>query len=116
MYVRMARFEGSVPQELIDRAESIKKDVEAVAVGGSSSILPVDLSRVARKVDVLLDRDGGKVAVLVYCDTAEDAAEVDRILDGVNPPRAAEGGSGRRVGADIYEVIATQTLQVQRAA
>ena len=115
MYVHMARFEGSVPQELINRAESIKEDVEAVGVGGPSSILPLDLTRVARKVDVLLDRDGGKVAVLVYCDTAEDAAEVDRILDGMDPPRE-EGGSSRRVGVDIYEVVATQTLQVQRAA
>jgi hypothetical protein len=115
MYVRMARFEGSVPQDLIDQADSIKQDVEKVSRGGQSSILPVDLSRVARKIEVLLDRDGAKVAVLVYCDTAEDAAEVDRILDSVNPPRE-EGRSGRRVGVDIYEVVADQTLQVQRAA
>jgi hypothetical protein len=114
MYVRIARFEGGTPAEVEAQVTRIRQDVEAVARGDSSTMIPPRLASVARKIDVLADRAGSKAAVIVYCDTAEDAAEVDRLLGGMDPPREAR--PGRRVSADVYEVVAEATIQARRAA
>ncbi len=112
MYVRMARFEGGTPADAEAQAQRMRQDMETLSRGETPPMLPREIGRLANKLEMLFDRDRGKVAVLIYCDTARDAAEVDRILDSMNPGQ----GSGRRVSAEIYEVVLEQSLKGSRKA
>jgi hypothetical protein len=113
MYARLARFEGGDLSDIEAEAEQIKEDIETVGSGGATHYLPPELARVTRRMELFLDREQGAVAVVVYCDTAQDAAEADRILTGMQPRRS---GWGRRVSADVYEVVVDQATQGRRAA
>jgi hypothetical protein len=49
---------------------------------------------------LLVDRDAGKMAYIVFTDTSEQMAELHAALDEMSP---SEGG-GSRVSAEVYEV------------
>ena len=62
---------------------------------------------------MLVDRERGAVAVLVYADTEEQAREIDRIMDGMSP---SSDEWGRRVSAEVYEVYLDEAPGLARAA
>ena len=112
MYVRIARFEGGDPEE-IDAAGALMRDgIEALRRGDATTELPARLAQVTSRVEMLVDRHNGAVAVCVYCDTAADAREADAILAEMSP---ANKGWGRRVSSDIYEIAMDVSTGVRSA-
>lgn len=71
------------------------------------------LAEVASRVEMLVDRRCGRVAVCVYCERADPVREADRILSEMSP---ADKGWGARVSADIYEVALDEPTGVPGAA
>ena len=113
MYVRLARFEGGDLSDIEAEAEQIRQDIEVAGSGSATHYLPPELARVTRRMELLLDREQGAIAVIVSCDTAQDAAEADRILSGIQPRRS---GWGRRVSVGVYEVVLDEVTEARRAA
>jgi len=118
MYARMTRFEGSDPAQLKQELDGMRKQME----GGLSEEAidqmaePVkgqferdEVARLLKSIKrtiVLADADQGSSAMVVFCDTEEDARGVDRLFDAMSP---GEGG-GKRQSADVYEVAIDQTF------
>jgi hypothetical protein len=113
MYVRMARFEGGSLHDVMAETELIRENVEAAKRGESSTYMPEDLARVTSRIEMMVNRENASVAVLVYCETIQQAAEADRILAGMSPRNS---GWGRRVSADVYEVTVDEAVGAKRAA
>jgi hypothetical protein len=113
MYVRMARFEGGSLHDVMAETDLIRKGVEAVKRGESGDYMPDDLARVTSRIEMMVNRENASVAVLVYCETIQQAAEADRILSGMSP---RSGDMGRRVSADVYEVAVDEPIGMERAA
>jgi hypothetical protein len=59
-----------------------------------------------KRTIVLADTEKGSSAMVLFCDTEEDARGVDRLFDAMSP---GEGG-GKRQSADVYEVAVDQTF------
>jgi hypothetical protein len=87
VFVRIARFEGAA-----DIDGQIAAVEEAMETGPP---LPH-----AKWGKLLVDRDAGKTAFIVFTDTAEQMAELHAALNDMSPT----GGGGTRVSADVYEV------------
>ena len=102
MYVRISRFEGGDMDEMAAEAALMREGIAAYRRGETSRELPPRLAEVARRVEMLVDRDRSEVVVNVYCASREDAREADQILTGMSPKSKGWGG---RVSAGIYEVV-----------
>lgn len=113
MYVRMARFEGGDLHDVLAELDLIRADIETVRRGESSEYLPADLARVTDRIEVMVNREKSAAALLVYCDTIQQAGEADRILASMQP---RHHGWGTRVSADIYEIAIDESPRAQRAA
>jgi hypothetical protein len=113
MFIRLVRFEGGRFDDIAAESEEIRNDFDAVGRGEGSKYFPKDLTDRVSRMEALVDRQKGSVAILVYCDSAEDARAVDRIMDGMSPQRE---GWGKRVSRDIYEVLVDESLGARRAA
>jgi hypothetical protein len=95
MYVRIARFEGA-QDNWDERIAEIRKRM----TGGSDGT-SMDAARGAvKRAMMLVDRDGGRGAGLIFCDTAEDIRRVDEAMNQMSPPP----GGGSRSSVEIYEV------------
>jgi hypothetical protein len=101
MYVRISRFEGGDIDEIEAEGALLRDGIAALRRGETTHELPPRLAEVTRRVEMLVDRHNGHVAVCVYCDTADDVHEADRILSAMTP---SNKGWGERVSAEIYEV------------
>ena len=93
MWVRIARFEGADPSTWDDRIEEIKKRITGMGDGGERP--PV------KRALVLADRERGRGANVMFCDSEEDIRRVDEFMNRMNPP----SGAGSRSSAEIYEVV-----------
>jgi hypothetical protein len=113
MYVRVARFEGGTATEIDAEGARIRGDLEASGRGEAGSEIPSELARVASRVEMLVDRERGSVAVCVYCDTQEKLREADRVLNSMSPTMP---GWGRRVSVDTYEVAFDAVVSLPKAA
>ena len=102
MYVRIARFEGGTADDIVAEAEDARRDIAAIGRGEKNQYFPKEFTDRVGRLEVLVDRRQGSVAILVYCENEADAREVDRIMDGMAPQRE---GWGKRVSSDIYEVV-----------
>ena len=102
MYVRIARFEGGTADDIVSEAEEIRRGIAATGRGENDQYFPGELTDRVGRLELMVDRGQGSVAVLIYCDSEADAREVDRIMDGMSPQR---GGWGKRVSSDLYEVV-----------
>ncbi len=102
MYVRIARFEGGSTDDIVAEAEEARRDIAAVGRGEKTQYFPKELTDRVGRMELVVDRRQGSVAILVYCDNEADAREVDRIMAGMSPQRE---GWGKRVSSDIYEVV-----------
>jgi hypothetical protein len=102
MYARIARFEGGIADDIVAEAEEMRRDIAAVGRGGKDQYFANELTDRVGRMEIMVDRGQGSVAVLVYCESQADARKVERIMDGMSPHR---GGWGKRVSSEVYEVV-----------
>ena len=118
MFARVTRFEGSEPAKLkqelgemrnqMERGlsdESIDQMAEQVKGQFERDEIARLLGSIKRTI-VLADAEQGSSAMVLFCETEEEARGVDRLFDAMSP---GEGG-GRRQSADIYELAIDQTF------
>ena len=118
MFARVTRFEGSEPaklkQELGEMRDQMQRGLSDESIDQMAEQVKGQFERdeVARllgaikRTIVLADEEKGNSAMVLFCETEEDARGVDRLFDAMSP---GEGG-GRRQSADIYEVSIDQTF------
>ena len=113
MFVRIARFEGGTTAQIEEEGARIRRDLEATRRGESGPEVPSELALLASRLEMLIDRDGGAVAVLVYAETEDQIREIDRIMDGMSP---SSEGWGRRASVELYEVFLDEAPGLAQAA
>ena len=118
MFARVTRFEGSEPaklkQELGEMRSQMERGLTDEAIDQMAEQVKDQFERdeVARllgsikRTIVLADAEKGSSAMVLFCETEEDARGVDKLFDAMSP---GEGG-GRRESADVYEVAIDQTF------
>ena len=118
MYARVTRFEGSNPATLKRELEEMQAQMErgltdeaidqmAEQVKGQfeRDVVARLLGSIKRTI-MLADEAKGSTAMVLFCETEEDARGVDRLFDAMSP---GEDG-GKRQSADVYEVAFDQTF------
>jgi hypothetical protein len=113
MFVRIARFEGGTTAEIEAEGARIRHDLQAARRGETGAEVPSELALLASRVEMLIDRERGATAVLVYCETEDQVREVDRIMKEMSP---TSGGWGERVSAELYEVSMDEVMSLAQAA
>ena len=118
MFARVTRFEGSEPaklkQELAGMRDQMQHGLTDESIDQMAEQVKDQFERdeVARllgaikRTIVLADAEKGSSAMVLFCETEEDARGVDSLFDAMSP---GEGG-GRRQSADVYEVSIDQTF------
>ena len=91
----------------------IQRGLGPAVSGESSGDVPPEFVRLASRVELMVDRDRGAVAMLVFAKDEERIREIDRILDGMSP---TSDDWGRRVSVDIYEVHLDEAPAISQAA
>lgn len=109
MFVRVAQFEGD-PAELDKMVEGVRGDLQRGREGGSApsgmdASAMEGLSGVTR-VMLLVDRNAGKVANVVFTDSEDELNRADEALNSMSPQ-----GSGRRTSVEKYELAIDQTMR-----
>ena len=112
MFVRIARFEGGKAAEIEAEGTRIQRDLGQIGGRGQGEI-PPELARLASRLEMLVDRERGAVAMLVYAKTEDDIRQIDRIMNEMSP---STGEWGRRVSVEIYEVFLDKSPQLAKAA
>jgi hypothetical protein len=113
MYVRIARFEGGTAAQIEEEGSRIRRDLEAAGRGEEGPEMPSELTLLAQRIELLVDRERGAATMLVYTETEEQAREVDRIMDGMSP---STSGWGHRVSNEVLEVYLDEAPGLARAA
>jgi hypothetical protein len=92
MYVRIARFEGGEGdwEERIDQI----RDRMAEGMRSQQDEVPVKRSL------MLVDRQRGRGASVMFCETQDDLRRVDEYMNSMTPPP----GGGTRTAVEMYEV------------
>lgn len=118
MYARVARFEGSNPatlkQELAEMREQMQRGLTDEAIDQMAGQVEgkferdevARLLRSIKRTIMLADEEKGRTAMVLFCETEEDARGVDRLFDAMSP---GEDG-GKRQSADVYEVAFDETF------
>lgn len=91
MWVRIARFEGAEG----DRETNIQKVRERMKEGQAQA----DGPPIARAL-MLIDREGGRGASVIFCDTEEDMRKAGEYLNSM--PAGVAGGT--RTTVEVFEV------------
>lgn len=113
MFVRIARFEGGTPSEIEAEGTRIQRDLGGTGDTPSPSELPPELTRLVSRIEMLIDRERGSVAMLVYAQTEDQIREVDRIMNDMSP---SSEGWGKRVSVETYEVFLDESPGLAQAA
>ena len=90
MYVRIAQFEGS-PEEVDARVDEVRRRMKSDEMG-----LRQHISRSM----MLVDRQSGAGAGIIFCETEDALRKVDEIMNNATPP----AGIGARRSVAMYEV------------
>ncbi|MDX6474730.1 MAG: hypothetical protein QOH95_241 [Gaiellaceae bacterium] len=91
MYVRIARFEGAEGNQ----DETIANVREQMKAGrGQPDAPPI------KRALLLVDRESGRGASVVFCDTEDDLRKADEFLSALQPGVAG----GTRTSVELYEV------------
>lgn len=118
MYARVTRFEGSNPaalkQELAEMRDQMQRGLTDEAIDGMAEVVKgrferdevARLLRSIKRTVVLADAENRKSAMVMFCETEDDARAIDRLFDAMSP--GEEGG--KRLSADVYEVAIDQTF------
>ncbi|MDQ6822339.1 MAG: hypothetical protein M3076_18725, partial [Actinomycetota bacterium] len=53
-----------------------------------------------KRAMMLVDRENGRGASVIFCDSQEDLRRVDEAMNQMSPP----SGGGSRLGVEMYEV------------
>ena len=116
MYARVTRFEGGDPATLKQELEGMREQMESgmtdegidqMAQQTAGRFERDEVARLLKSIKrtmVLADVDKGSSAMVLLCETEEDARGVHELFDAMSP---GEGG-GKRQSADIYEVAIDQ--------
>jgi hypothetical protein len=107
MFVRVARFEGGDLAAVEAEIGRMRAGLEGLRRGEAFANLPGELVKATSRIEMALDRGSGAVAVLVYCESEEQARAADRILGQMSP---GVEGWGTRVSADLYEIALDETM------
>ena len=91
MYARIAQFEGST-EDLDERIAEVRRRMQTDEMGMRQHI--------ARSM-MLVDRETGKGASLILCESQDDLRRVDEIMNNAMPPG---GSSQQRTSVQMYEV------------
>lgn len=75
--------------------------------------MPAELARLATRVEMLVDKERGAVAMLVYAEDERRVREIDRIMNEMSP---SSSEWGKRVSVDLYEVFLDEAPEVAQAA
>jgi len=95
MYVRIARFEGADSnweeriQEIGDRIRSSGEGTPMASARGA-----------VKRAMMLVDRENGRGASLIFCDSQQDLERVDEAMSQMTPA----AGGGTRASVEVYEV------------
>jgi len=95
MYVRIARFENA-EGNWDERIEAIRSRMRDP---GEDSPMAEARGAVKRAM-MLVDRENGRGAGLIFCESEEDLRRVDEAMNQMNPP----SGGGTRSSVEMYEV------------
>jgi hypothetical protein len=95
MYVRIARFENA-EGNWDERIEAIRSRMRD---RGEDSPMAEARGAVKRAM-MLVDRENGRGAGLIFCESEEDLRRVDEAMNQMNPP----SGGGTRSSVEMYEV------------
>jgi hypothetical protein len=96
MYVRIARFEGA-GDNWDERIAEVRGRMLGTGGGGG----PMDAVRGSvKRAMMLVDRQGGRGAGLIFCETEDDLRRVDEAMNAMQIP----GGGGTRTSVEMYEV------------
>lgn len=87
MYVRIARFEAAEEPPI----EEVRKRMQE----GKGGDVPIQRGL------MLVDRDRGRGANLMFCESEEDLRRVDEYMNAMTPPP----GAGSRTSVEMYEVV-----------
>src|SRR4051794_37315147 len=96
MFVRIARFEGG-ERKWDDFAGDVR---ETIRSGGQGT--PFErVSDAAKRVMLLVDREGNRGANLILCETEDDLRRVDAAMNEITPA----AGRGARTSVEMYQVL-----------
>jgi hypothetical protein len=95
MYVRIARFEGAGP-DWDQQVEEVRSRIRGRGEGTPMA----EAGRAIKRVMMLVDREGGRGAGVIFCDSEEDLRRVDEAMNQMTPP----AGAGTRTSVEMYEV------------
>lgn len=115
MYVRIARFEGMDPSRIDDQIDGIRRQIEEGRrrLGGAEMTrVEVEGVKAIDRVLMLVDRESGRGANLVFCATEDDLERAHAFLDNLTPAQ----GEGYRISVDMYEVAIDERLGVPLGA
>lgn len=113
MYVRIARFEGGTTTQIEEEGARIRQDLGPVTGDAKTGEVPRELALLATRIEMLVDRERGAVAMLVYAEDEKSIKEIDRIMNEMSP---SSSGWGKRVSVDLYEVFLDEAPEVAQAA
>ena len=96
MYVRIARFDAG-ERDWDEFADGVK---ETIRSGGKGT--PIEsVSDTITRVMLFADREGGKGANLIMCETEDEMRRTDAAFNAITPV----AGRGPRTSVEIYEVL-----------
>ena len=96
MFVRIARFEGG-DRNWDDFAAEVR---ETIRSGGQGT--PFEkVADAAKRVMLLVDRDGNRGANLILCETEDDLRRTDAAMNEITPA----SGRGARTSVEMYEIV-----------
>ncbi len=96
MYVRIARFEGG-DRNWDDFAADVR---ESIRSGGQGTPFE-SASDAAKRMMLLVDREGNRGANLILCETEDDLRRVNDAMNEITPAT----GRGARTSVEMYEVL-----------
>jgi hypothetical protein len=95
MWVRIARFEGA-EDNWDERIEEVGRRMR-----GDDPDSPMTQDRgLVKRAMMLVDRENGRGAGLLFCETEDELRRLDEAMGQMNPPP----GGGKRSSVEMYEV------------
>lgn len=94
MYVRIARFENA-GGDWEERIEEVRKRMSGEVDSPMAPALAV-----VKRAMMLVDRENGRGAGVIFCESEEDLRRIDEAMNAMSPPP----GAGTRASVEMYEV------------